>query len=145
MRRFLLALLFLLCLPESKSQAENKPITKSDYLKKSKNQSTAAWILVCGGGVMVTAGAIIVLTEGTDTFVSIFTGDVKEPSAAGPVLFFTGAASLLGSIPLFIASSKNKRIANKLTTFLKIENRPFLYQTSFSKINYPAIGFKINL
>lgn len=146
MKKFLLVLLIITQLADSKGQAKKQePLTKADYLQKSKNQSTAAWILVGGGAVMVTAGAVIGLNDVAESLGSIFTGDTKEPSAAGPILFYTGAAAMLGSIPLFIASSRNKRKANSMSAFFKMENRPLLHRNSFSKASYPALAIKINL
>lgn len=146
MKKFLLVLLIMTYLADSKGQGQRQSqMTKADYLKKSKNQSTAAWVLVGGGAVMVTAGAVIGLNDAAESFGSIFTGDTKEPSAAGPILFYTGAAAMLGSIPLFIASSRNKRKANSMSAFFKMENRPLLHSNSFTKTSYPALAIKINL
>lgn len=128
------------------AQSTDQPVlSKADYLKKSKNQSTAAWILVGGGAAMVSIGSIIGLTDATEAIGSIFTGETDEPSDAGPILFYTGAAAMLGSIPLFIASSRNKRKANSMSAFFKMENRPLLHRSSFTKASYPALTFKIKL
>lgn len=128
------------------AQSADQPVlSKADYLKKSKNQSTAAWILVGGGAVMVSVGSIIGLNDVAESLGSIFTGETEEPSDAGPILFYTGAAAMLGSIPLFIASSRNKRNASNVSAFFKMENRPLLHRSSFTKASYPALGFKIKL
>jgi len=146
MNKFLLVLLILSCLTDSKGQAEKQSLmTKANYLQKSKNQNTAAWVLAGGGVVMVTTGAIIGLNDVAESLGSIFTGETEEPSDAGPILFYTGAAAMLGSIPLFIASSRNKRKANSISAFFKIENRAWVQKTSFTKAPYPALGIKINL
>lgn len=128
------------------AQSTDQPVlSKDDYLKKSKNQSTAAWILVGGGAAMVSVGTIIGITDGAKALGSIFSGETEEPSNAGPILFYTGAAAMLGSIPLFIASSRNKRKANSMSAFFKMENRPLLQRSSFTKASYPALTFKIKL
>jgi hypothetical protein len=128
------------------AQSTPEPVlSKADYLQKSKNQNTAAWILLGGGAVMTSVGMAIGINEATDALGSIFTGEPEEPSSTGSILFFTGAAAMLGSIPLFIASSRNKGKANSLSAFFKIENRPLLQQSSFTKTSYPALGIKINL
>ena len=146
MKKLLLVLLTMSYLTDSKGQAEKQSLmTKADYLKKSKNQSTAAWVLAGGGVVMVTAGAIIGLNDATEAIGSIFTGETEKTSDAGPILFFTGAAAMVGSIPLFIASSRNKRKANDMSAFFKMENRPFVQKGSFINACFPAIGMKINL
>ncbi|HMS52651.1 MAG TPA: hypothetical protein PKD56_10010, partial [Chitinophagales bacterium] len=45
------------------------------------------------------AGAIIGLNDATEAIGSIFTGETEKTSDAGPILFFTGAAAMVGSIP----------------------------------------------
>jgi len=146
MKNIFFALAFLLYIIESNGQAERQQqLTKADFQKKSRGQNMAAWILIGGGAVMVSAGAIIGLNDATESIGSIFSGETKEPSDAGPILFYTGAAAMLGSIPLFIASSRNKRNANNMSSFFKMESRPLLQRSSFTKAAYPALGFKIKL
>ncbi|HEX4875493.1 MAG TPA: hypothetical protein VFV31_02405 [Chitinophagaceae bacterium] len=144
MKKFLFSLLFVIALLRVDAQAQaGKQLSKADYLKKSRNQNTAAWILMGGGVTMVSAGLIVGLSDATEALGSIFTGETKEPSDAGPILFYTGAASMLGSIPLFIASSRNKRNASGLSAYFRLENRPLLQRSSFTKAAYPALALKI--
>lgn len=96
--------LWLLAQTVVDQSADQPVLSKADYLMKSKNQSSAAWILVGGG-----------------------------------------AATMPGSIPLFIASSGNKRKANSMSAFFKMENRPLLQRSSFTKAAYPVPAFKIKL
>ncbi len=56
-----------------------------------------------------------------------------------------GVLSALGSIPLFIASTKNKRKANAATTFFKLETAPVIRLHSFVQHSLPAVSVKINL
>ena len=56
-----------------------------------------------------------------------------------------GFLSTLGSIPLFIASGRNKRKANAATTFFKMEKTPVIQQTGFAYQSYPAVSVKIRL
>ena len=144
MKKILFLLLFVIALLRVDAQAQaGKQLSKADYLKKSRNQNTAAWILLGGGAAMVSAGAIISLNEAANSLGNLFSPDVEEPSSAGPILFFTGAASMLGSIPLFIASSRNKRNASGLSAYFRLENRPLLQRSSFTKAAYPALALKI--
>ena len=146
MKKDLFLLIFILALVKVNGQETGvKQLSKAEYLKKSKNQSTAAWVLVGGGAAMMTTGAIIGLNDATEAIGSIFSGETKEPSNAGPILFYTGAVAMLGSIPLFIASSGNKRKANNMSAFFKMENRPFVQKSSFINASYPAFGLKITL
>ena len=105
---------------------DSVPVVKTDYLAKSKNQKTAAWFLLGGGAALIGTGFLI--------------GDSKnstfDDAATGAVLGGIGVLSALGSIPLFIASVKNKRKALKMSANFKIEN---------ATNSYPAVALKINL
>ena len=76
-------------------------------------------------------------------------GDSKnatfDDAGTGVVLGGIGFLSAVGSIPLFIASGKNKRRAMKATTFIKMENTRMIHNQSFVQTSYPAIAFKIKL
>ena len=75
------------------------PLTKADYLKKSKRQKTAAWIMLSS-----TVAIIGIAAPGNISF-----------DALG-ALVAVGALSAAGSITLFIASGRNKRKAMAATT-----------------------------
>ena len=105
---------------------DSVPVVKTDYLTKSKNQKTAAWVLLGGGAALIGTGFLI--------------GDNKnstfDDAATGAVLGGIGVLSAIGSIPLFIASGKNKRKALKMSANFKIEN---------GTTSYPAVALKIKL
>ena len=109
------------------------PAVKTDYLLKSKNQKTAAWVLLGGGTALIGIGFLI--------------GDSKnatfDDAGTGVVLGGIGFLSAVGSIPLFIASGKNKRKAMKATTSIKMETIPLLQAQSFIQNSYPA--FSVNI
>jgi len=111
------------------------PDIKTDYIVKSKNQKTAAWVLLGGGVALIGTGFLV--------------GDRKEASfddaATGAVLAGIGVLSTIGSIPLFIASGKNKRKAMQATTFIKMEDTRMVHNHSFVQTSYPAIALKIKL
>jgi hypothetical protein len=110
-------------------------VVKPDYMIKSKNQKTAAWVLLGGGVALIGAGFLI--------------GDSKnstfDDAATGALLGGIGFLSTIGSIPLFIASGKNKRRAMKANTFIKIENARMFQYRSFVQTSYPSIALKIKL
>lgn len=118
-------------------------LSKQDYLQKSKNQKTAAWIFLAGGGALTTTGLAIGINNAADEFVDAFTGDKNNSFEIGAVMFFTGAASMLGSIPLFIASSKNMKKGMSLS--LKNETIPQLTKQNFAYKTIPSLSLKINL
>src|SRR6187455_2275752 len=97
------------------------PAVKTDYLLKSKNQKTAAWVLLGGGTALIGVGFLI--------------GDNKnstfDDAVTGTFLAGIGVLSTIGSIPLFIASGKNKRRARRGTTFIKMEDTRMIHNQSF--------------
>lgn len=105
---------------------DSVPAVKTDYLTKSKNQKSAAWVLLGGGTALIGAGFLI--------------GDSKnstfDDAATGAILAGIGVLSAIGSIPLFIASGKNKRKALNMSANFRMEN---------ATNSYPAIALKINL
>ena len=109
------------------------PAVKTDYLLKSKNQKTAAWVLLGGGTALIGLGFLI--------------GDSKnatfDDAGTGVVLGGIGFLSAVGSIPLFIASGKNKRKAMKASAFIKLETVPLPQKQSFVQNSYPA--FSVNI
>jgi len=82
------------------SICQNQANSKEYYLHKSKNQSTTAWIMMGAGAGLFLGGLALSFSEYYNT-----------GGNAGPVLFWTGTASMLGSIPFFISAHKNKRRA----------------------------------
>lgn len=87
-------------------------VESTDYLKKSKKQKTAAWVLL-GVGVLSTAlGSVQTNPTG------YWGGETTHSN--NTVLLIVGAAAIGSSIPLFIAASKNKKKA--MSVSLKTEN-----------------------
>jgi hypothetical protein len=119
----------------SQQTHSSKFVARADYLQKSKNQKTAAWILLGGGTVLIGTGFLI--------------GDRKESSfddaATGVVIAGIGALSMIGSIPLFIASAKNKKRGMAASAYLKMEDISAIRQYSMVHSSLPAIAIKISL
>jgi|SRR6187402_2996343 len=107
---------------------DSVPVVKTDYLAKSKSQKTAAFILLGIGVTTLTIAAV---------------GDL-DLDALGAVVVVGGVATI-ASIPLFIASGKNKKRAINMTTDIKMEKATIIERQSFVQSSYPAIAFKINL
>lgn len=134
MKKIMIYFLFLLISATSFSQSTTRmPLSREDYLKKSKNQKTAAWVLLGGGTALIGTGFLI--------------GDREESSfddaATGAIIGGIGLLSTIGSIPLFIASGKNKRKGMAITfrnvPTLQIKNSSLVYQPM------PAVSFKVSL
>ncbi|MCY7310735.1 MAG: hypothetical protein LH619_08150 [Chitinophagaceae bacterium] len=116
---------------------------KTDYLKKSKAQKTAAWILLGGGSALMLAGFII--PQGEVTQENLFWFDEHKNDNVKTTFVLSGTLAMLGSIPFFIASSKNKRKAEGMKVLLKAEKLTSFQNLSFKQISYPALSVRITL
>ncbi len=124
-----------------------KHILATDYLKKSKNQKTAAWILLGSGGVMTMIGTVVGVHEGAEILVNLFDPNptpARNDATLATVLMSGGVLAMAGSVPLFIASGKNKRKAAASVSF-KMENATNIYQSAFTNTRYPVLAIQIRL
>jgi len=106
---------------------DSVPVVKTDYLTKSKSQKTAAFILLGIGVTTLTIAAV---------------GDL-DLDVLGTVVIVGGVATI-ASIPLFIASGKNKRRAMKASAFIKMETVPLIQKQSFIQNSYPAFSVRFS-
>ena len=114
----------------SQSIQEKSTAIQTDYLKKSKNQKTAAWILVGVGSLSTLLGTIQVNPDYGENNNSTF-------------LLVGGLVTLGASVPLFIASARNKKKAMSLT--FKNETTQQFLKASVKHRNIPSLNFKLNL
>jgi hypothetical protein len=128
----------------SQSTTKNK-LTQTDYLQKSKKQKTAAWLLLGTGTALFTTGLAIGLNDATEAIGSLLMLEPKSSPNTGEILFWTGLATAAGSIPLFIAASRNKRKSKEIALSLKLETRSMGYKSSIKRSGYPAITVKFRL
>ena len=137
MKKIIVFALLLIISVTSFSQQTNpsKPVTKADYLLKSKSQKNAAWVLLGGGTVLMGAGFLIGLKEAS--FDDAGTGVVMV------VMGGIGFLSAIGSIPFFIASGRNKRKGMSLS--FKNEVAPQIQKRSFVYRSVPSLTLKISL
>ena len=120
-------LLLILSAASFGQQTNSSPsLTKQDYLQKSKNQKTAAWILLGAGATCLAIAA---------------PGNVSLDIV--PVLVIGGGGMVVGSIPLFIASGKNKKKA--MSVSFNNETVPQLQKSIFVKHRVSSLSLKINL
>ena len=110
-------------------------LTCEEYLTKSKNQRDAARVLLIGGGVLIIVPVLIAI-PGTTSF-----DDLETFS----VIVGIGVASSLASIPLFIASNRNKKKGMDPSLCIKIEKAAFVQQAGIGVHSFPALSFRINL
>ena len=105
-------------------------ITKAEYLKKTKNQKKAAWILLGTGSLAIILGTIEVNPNYGENNNSSF--------------FLVGGLIAIGaSVPLFIASARNKKKGMSLS--FKNNTVPRLRNNNLNYSSIPSIGLKIGL
>jgi hypothetical protein len=110
MKRSILSVVLLVMLAQAFSQVPTVPArTQTNFLQKSKDQKTTAWILLVGGaaaGILGFAKAKHIANDDDAGFTEAFNGAIGWGlvGAAGTTL----AAC---SIPLFAAAHKNARKA----------------------------------
>lgn len=119
--------LFLLC---SVTVFSQQPSVNTDYLKKSKRQKTAAFILL-GGGLLSTAIGSVQFNN----------GDGTEGNSRNTIFTVTGIIAIGSSIPLFIAAGKNKKRAASVG--FRMEKLRSMQQQNFVYHSYPALSIKI--
>jgi hypothetical protein len=110
------------CQKVSTTDQIGKQYTSNDYLIKAKKQKTAAWVCLGGGLAMATTGAALSLSKASNDIILLFIWDAPATTTdytGETILLFTGVAGMLTSIPLFIASSKNKQRAKISVTSQK--------------------------
>lgn len=149
MKKIILFSMLLIVSASSFSQQINSSaaLTKQDYLQKSKKQKTAAWLLLGSGTVMMITGSIIWSNAVEETITNDPIGIFYAPytTTKGTGLTAAGLLVSAGSIPLFIASGKNKRKAMNASAFFKMETIPVIQRPAFVPNTYPAVSLKIGL
>lgn len=112
---------------------------KTDYLQKSKNQKTAAWVLLGVGAALDIAGIITTVSNANKQFDF---PDVNKVNHSGEyALYIAGTACLMGSLTLFILSKSNK---NKALS-LGLDTKQFyqLKKGNLYSASYPALSLKL--
>ena len=140
------ALVFAVSLFGQQHSSQKLALTQSDYLKKSKNKKKIGWIMLGGGSALVAIAAIIPQGEyeGLEACLYGLCESHKNDDIIGG-LAVSGTLSMLGSIPFFLSSGKNKRRANAVSASFKNENASLIRNYSIRRINYPALSLKIAL
>jgi len=131
MKKAIICVLFLTT--ATTSFCQQTKLLHDDYMLKSKRQKSAAWVLLGGGIALMGTGFLI--------------GNGKEASfddaAGGVIVAGIGVLSAIGSIPLFIASARNKRKGMSLS--FKTETTSPFFKGGFLCRYYPSVAFKVSL
>ena len=126
--------------------SQSTPLIQTDYLQKSKNQKTAAFILLGGGAALTVVGTAIGLSRWDEEIASVVEeGEDDKSYAAAGIMMVTGLAAMVGSVPFFIASSRNNKKAHAASAFIKLQTMPVVYRQGISQLSYPAACIRINL
>lgn len=122
------------------------PLTKQDYLAKSKRQQTAAWVLLCSGAASMTTGLLISKGEfhsSGDFFTDLFGGGHYENDGIRSTFIGLGFCALTGSIPCFLAAGRNKRKAASLS--LKNQRVPVSSRGAWVNRGIPSLQLTVKL
>ena len=132
----------------AQQSAPKQTLIQTDYLQKSKKQKKTAMIFLGGGAALIVTSLVIPQGEPTGFQIDPISGGFYEGHKNDGIkgaLGLTGAVSMLGSIPFFIASGKNKRRARQASVFINMEGAPVLQGMAFSTHSFPAAGVRISL
>jgi hypothetical protein len=145
--RKLIVLTLLLAFAMVSFSQQIPALTQSDYLKKSKNKKKIGWILLGGGATLAATAAIIPKGEyeGLEPCLYGFSCESYKNDDIIGGLAVSGTLSMLGSIPFFLSSRKNKRRANAVSASFKTENTSIARGYNLVRINYPALSLKLDL
>ncbi|MBD0280438.1 MAG: hypothetical protein ICV51_14335 [Flavisolibacter sp.] len=153
MKKVILSILLLSFTALSFSQqTETEPSQTApnvDYLKRSKHQKTAAWILTSAGtvGLLVTmmSDAAQAVGGGLTTVFSL--GTVEPEYKSYTAYYLLSAAGVGAGIGFFIAAGKNKRkaMAMDASTYLKMERAPVVQSGSIRNQPYPSVAVRMTL
>ena len=128
------------------SQQQNpvQPPISQDYLKKSKKQKKAGWILLAGGAVLIATAAIIPRGDLEYDGITIgpYSSDKYQNDGIKSGFLIAGGITALGSIPFFIVSHKNRKRAASVS--LKMEKAVYIYKQNFVTTQFPAVRMKMN-
>lgn len=145
MQKSILLILFVsLSATLSAQKTDPSSMTKADYLAKAKRQNSTAWVLVGGGGVMTTIGLVVASNNALDELASAFSEEKNDGGfVTGVVLTITGVAMMGGSVPLFIASSRNRRMGAAMTASFKVQETYLPFYDTGSGKSFPALSLKL--
>jgi hypothetical protein len=119
-----------------------KRLSKSAYWERSDNQRTGAIVLLSVGGATMFVGAVGYVTQSAE-YRFLFTyknnyNEKKQKSYA--TTFIVGGIIALTSIPLFIASNRNKKMAkNYYAVSFKMEKNNIFPITGVGNEKFPAL------
>lgn len=110
-----------------------------DLIRKSENQNNVGWIFL-GSGLAMTITSLAI-PDTYDSYTGSYTGESN--SELRSILGLAGTISIAVSIPIFLSSGSNARMAAKLGLHNQAINQPFPIGIHFGSI--PSLSLKIPL
>lgn len=129
-----IALLLIAGASYSQQKPATAPLTKQDFLKKSKSQETAAWCFMGAGVGLTTLGFATDRASHSEN---------KSENTPRIVAVAAGLTSVTVGTILFAAARRNKNKAQALS--FKMENTQQFQKGNLVYQSYPALSFKISL
>lgn len=118
---------------------------KNSLLQKSKNQRTAAFVLLGLGATLEIGGLAASVSNADKQLIDLFS--TQQPRGvnhtAEYILYTTGAACLVSSLILFNSSKSNKK--KGLALGIDSQQIHQLKKGSLYTVKYPAVTMKIKL
>ena len=125
MKAIITFLLLCFCCLHAFAQDTNQyHYIRDSLLHKSRSQKTTAWIMLGAGSAVALGGLVLTAVDATTELVGAVVDGTGSTSPLGPVLMLLGTGSVAGSIPLFIASGKNKRKAMQFSAITQAVEVP---------------------
>lgn len=112
---------------------------ETDYMQLSIKQKKTASVMVGGGVVLIVAPALILLNS------ELGDENLARKTVITLSVMVVGGLSVLGSIPLFIASGRNKKRALTASTRFRMNSHPVINSSAFVRKSYPSLVIKLNL
>ena len=113
------------------------------YSQKARKQNSLGWTLL-GSGTGVFLISLAIFPEDY-SIIGFNSPEVEKQANAASAVAIVGFASMVTSVPFFIASGVNRRKSRAATIGLKFENRPVIQQYSLTKKQFPVLSLKIAL
>lgn len=139
MKTIMICFAFLILVLHGYSQ-EIKPdlqLTSEQYLKKSKAQTTTAFVLF-GIGTASIVGGIAVSSGGQDDL----TKTLNTVFIGGPLILLGLTLDVI-SIPVFVAADKNKKRSMEASTSIKFEDVPSWSGGAIRQSSVPTLAIQV--
>lgn len=146
MKLFLLPVLLfaLFGIPLSARDITDTVPAGNNYLERSRKQKTDAWSLAgTGTALLITAMVIPRGDEQGYSALSLYTQKEYENDGLKAVISLAGIACLGVSIPLFIASGKNRRRAENISLHIRNSARGIPMVNGYSPSRHPELMVRL--